>query len=473
MPNETKQANDLMPSGEVFNAEQQAQLIALMNNLLTAPPRESGKMPVQSYEELNANREQLIEQELKPLMTSYLDGTEPMDTFKSKIDSLNKRHAYWGFKGIKGQMFFNMAVNVANDSSECDAELKAALRIPDSNDLAKSRINNFVSYVKRIGDDHVAAGGKKHGRPKIRSIPFFLSYFWQIQDRHEWPIYYTSSVNVLADLNLWQPTNDIAEDYLAFKRRMTLLVSLFSDSGGKPFSLYDVEHVFVFEVGDPWQAKKVNGESKSGEVEQIPPISTKSDRLPQDYVPPIVAVLSQMAAHDPQLVDAAKVSGTTLDRAFEKHINATFTILGYESKLLGQGHGRVPDGVATDLDNSYAMIWDAKVRTNSYSIGTDDRTIREYITTQSRDLKKRRSLRNVYYLIVSSRFAEDYDDTIRSLKMDTDVSEVCLVEAEALIAMVDAKLRDPLGMSLGSDGIQRLFSTSGVLSADIVRTSLE
>jgi len=105
-------------------------------------------------------------------------------------------------------------------------------------------------------------------------------------------------------------------------------------------------------------------------------------------------------------------------------------------------------------------------------MGTDDRAVKEYITTQSRELKKRRGLRNIYYLIVSSEFADDYDDAIRSLKMETDVNEVCLVEADALIAMVEARMRSPREVSLGPDGLQRLFSVSGVLSADVVRENL-
>ena len=52
------------------------------------------------------------------------------------------------------------------------------------------------------------------------------------------------------------------------------------------------------------------------------------------------------------------------------------------------------------------------------------------------------------------------------------MNEVGLVEADTLVALVDAKLRAPLQVTLGPDGIQRLFSVSGVLSADTVRESL-
>ncbi len=144
----------------------------------------------------------------------------------------------------------------------------------------------------------------------------------------------------------------------------------------------------------------------------------------------------------------------------------------YETKLLGQGKGRVPDGLAIAHDESYAIIWDSKIRNNGYSLGTDDRTIREYIHTQSREMKRRRSMRNIYYMIVSSEFLDDFDDSIRSIKMETDVNEVCLLEAEALVAMVDAKMRSPLQISLGSDGFQQLFAKSGILTAELVKELL-
>ena len=92
--------------------------------------------------------------------------------------------------------------------------------------------------------------------------------------------------------------------------------------------------------------------------------------------------------------------------------------------------------------------------------------------TQSREMKRKRMLRNIYYMIVSSRFADDYDDLIRYIKMETDINEVNLVEADALVAMVDLKLRTPLQITLGPDGLQRLFSYSGILTEKMVREEL-
>jgi hypothetical protein len=452
--------------------EQRQRAIEVMWEFLNAPAGADGKTPPQDDEALDTARVEVIEQQLKPLLTDYLEGRLPLAEFKSTVDGLNKRHEHWGFRGIKGQMFFNVMANVADDPLELDAELKAAIAVPSSEGIARSRLLTFASYIRRLGEQHMEAGGTKHGRPKVGSVPLFVSYFWQVQDRNIWPMYYTNAVTTMADLNLWQPSDDLADNYIRFKHIHEELAAAFGEAAGRPFTLYDVEHVFWFKGEKPFrEPKPVESAQPATALVSVEPEQTIS-RLPESYVPPIVAVLPQMARNDLALGEAAKASGITLDRAFERNVNAAFTILGYETKLLGQGQGRVPDGLALELYNSYAIIWDAKMRAEGYSIGTDDRTIREYVTTQSRELKRRKLLRNIYYAIISSGFKEDYDDVIRMVKMETDVNEVCLIESEALVAMVDAKLRDPLQLTLGPDGIQRLFSTSGVLTSDNVREIL-
>jgi hypothetical protein len=456
----------------MLELEQKQRALEVMRAYLSAPRNPDGTLPKELHAERDQKRVTVIESQLAPLVHQYLTGKTPITEFKSEIDSINKKNEFWGFRGIKGQMFFNMILNVADSETESDQEIKAAIAVPANEDIAASRIKTFASYVKRLGDQFVEGGGTKHGRPKVSSVPFFLSYFWQIQDRATWPVFYTNSVNVMTDLNLWQPSDDLAEDYLAFKHIHEELERLFSAESGEKFGLYEVEHVFWFKGGNPFGGDKpIAKEHPKKEATAGPPRDYLGDvqRLPDSYIPPVIALLPRIAQNDERLVEPAKASGTTLDRAFEKNINAAFTILGYDTKPLGAGQGRVPDGLALDVDNSYAIIWDAKVRRDAYSMGTDDRTIREYIVTQSKDLRRRRGFRNIYYVIVSSGFADDYDDEIRTLKMETDVSEVILMEAEALVAMVDMRLRDPLHISLGPDGLQRLFTVSGVLSADAVR----
>jgi hypothetical protein len=452
----------------LLNELQQQRALEAMREFLAAPPGSDGQTPIQAGDDWDQARVRVIEQDIKPLLADYLEERTALSDFKSKVDGINKRHNLWGFKGIKGQMFFNMVVNVADNVGECDQELKVALSVPANEQIAASRLKTLTSYVKRLGEQWVEAGNTRHGMPKVGSIPFFVSYFWQIQDREIWPVFYTNSVQIMTDLNLWQPSGDLAEDYLTFKHLHEELAEIFTRESGQRFDLYQVEHVFWYRGGNPYAGS--HRPPVGPTPPPIPPVG--GDVLPESYVPPIIAILPRMALHEPALAEAARNSATSLERAFEKFVNAAFTMLGYKAELLGMGKGRVPDGLALAYDENYAIFWDAKIRANGYSMGTDDRTIREYITTQSRELKRRRSMRNIYYLIISSTFADDYDDTIRSIKMETDVNEVILMEVDALVTMVDAKLRAPLDVTLGSDGLQRLFSQSGILTSETVRELL-
>ena len=460
--------------------------LAALNAYIHAPAGPEGRTPVETEVEGDSNRVQVIEKILTPLLAGYLAKEIAAADFKRKVDGTNKQNPLWGFSGIKGQMFFNMLMNTADDPSECDNELRTAIREPATEEEAVTRLRNFRSYVERVGQRFVAGGGDARGRPKPSSVAFFVSYFWQIQRRDVWPVYYTNTVQVIEGMNLWAATGEMADDYRAYKQLHETLVDIFSEAAGRPFSLYDVEHVFWFKGGNLLDASSP-AEPAANLAKPLAAILSASDRTsaqppltqapqssvpPDSYVPPIVAIIPKLALNDPELQDAARRSGTTLERAFEKCINAAFTVLGYETQLLGQGMGRVPDGQAIAVDESYALLWDAKARSDSYRMGTDDRVIRQYIDTQSRSLKRGRALRNIYYLIISSSFSDEFDDLIRTLKMETNVNEVCLVEAAALVAIVDQKLRAPISVNLGSDGIQRLFSSSGRITASDVLKNL-
>lgn len=453
-----------------FSTSQIELVSRLLQEYLNAgPDKDTGTTPAKDAADLDSKRQKVINERLLPTLRFFLAGNMSLEDFKPEIDRINKQNELWGFKGIKGQMFFNLVFNAAEDLAELTAELKAAIEAPETEEIAKSRIRTFISYVRRLGDALVDAGGSKHARPKASSVPFFLSYFWQVQQPDRWVVYYTNSVEVLTDLNLLAPNEDLAEGYVHYLALHQTLQTVFSNQCGRVISLYDVEHVWWY-AGQRRrkQASETIPVKGVDEIKNLANIDAAVTLLPDSYVPPVIAILPRLASNDPQLEEAANASGISIARAFEKSINAAFTILGFDTKLLGQGAGRTPDGIASCEDESYAILWDAKSRQGGYRMGTDDRTIREYITNHSRDLKRRRHFRNLYYFIVSSKFQDEFDDLIRGLKMDTDINEVCLIEADALVALVDAKLRAPRQFSVGPDGIQRLFCQSGIVTTQSV-----
>jgi hypothetical protein len=463
--------------------EQITVAIRILREYLNAPANPDGRTLMQVQSDGDDRRVQVIREQLAPLLQSYLDGRVSLDQFKTQNDGINKREELWGFKGIKGQMFFNMVYNTAGDKERLNRELRIALTVPRDETTAANQLRRFADYVTWLGEEWQSAGESKAGRAKVGSAPFFVSYFWQIQNRDVWPVYYTNSVKVMETFNLWQPSGDPGPDYVTYKQIHEKLAEVFTRESGKTFDLYWVEHVFWFKGGNPFGGMKplsrtTVAENGMGSTVAVSPSAAPSPcaslaQLPDSYVPPVIAILPEMARGAEAIRKAAEQSAISLEKAFEKNINSAFTIMGYETVLLGQGRGRVPDGQALDAQNSYALLWDAKVRGDGYRLGTDDRTIKEYVTNASRDLERGRRLRNIYYLVISSAFAEDHDDTIRLLKMETDVSEVCLVEADALVEMVDARLRSPLDVTLGPDGLQRLFAVSGIITRQHVRECLE
>jgi len=103
-------------------------------------------------------------------------------------------------------------------------------------------------------------------------------------------------------------------------------------------------------------------------------------------------------------------------------------------------------------------------------MGTDERAIREYIAREGDRLRKQ-GYRNIYFMIISSKFSGDHDSEIRNLKIDTDVREILMVEVTALLVLLEGKFRNP-EITLGPDGVQNLLAASGLLTAAEVRAFL-
>lgn len=453
----------------MLTAEQKKRAKKAMKEYLDAQ-NPDGTTPVEVCEERDQQRAAVIKDTLKPLLNKYLTKKVALDDFKYELDTTNRRYPLWGFQAIKGQMFFNMVVNVADeqdDTDACNAELQKALKAPTSEKTAKNKIINFMEYVKDLGDKHVDAGGSGYGRPRVSSVPYFLSYFWQIQKPKTWPVFYTTSVKALDNLDLWSPSGELEDDYFLFKSIHEELSTLFTKASKKEFGLYDVEHVFWFREGNPLGGDRPINMAEA-ETEADTP-DEQLQELPESYAPPVVSILPRLARRDDQLSQLAINSGHSIERAFEIYTNKAFTIMGYDTKLYGQGQGRVIDGRAIDYQNSYAILWDAKSREGAYRMGTDDRALKEYVIEESRMLKEKYALKNIYLAIISNRYEHDHKDDIARLKMETFASDVCLMEAHALVAMVEARLQNPFEISLGPAGMQRLFAESGILTATTVQ----
>jgi hypothetical protein len=147
------------------------------------------------------------------------------------------------------------------------------------------------------------------------------------------------------------------------------------------------------------------------------------------FIPPVVQ----------DLVDHSSNKEKALE--FEKGVNLVFQMLGFEVTEYGQGTGRNPDGIAKISQYGYAILIDAKSRTENYKIGTDDRTFIEYINKFSEPLKKI-GLKNIYLLIVSSGFDSVSATSIKNIKLETQVTTT-LLTSKLLLKILSSKIRTP------------------------------
>jgi hypothetical protein len=211
---------------------------------LAAPSDPDGRTRLELDEERDAQRKQAIDDAIRPLVMDYLTESVDFDDFKTRIVSANQRRDLWDFLGVEGLGFFDAYVAAAPDVKARDRELRQAISAPTSNNLARVKIQNFVSHVKRHG-----AQLNEDGSPDPASIPYFLSWFWQCQDRDTWPICNSACVTVMLRLKLLRTTDDFADDYVVLKQIYEELADAFKNRRGKFFGCYEVERVLRHAAG--------------------------------------------------------------------------------------------------------------------------------------------------------------------------------------------------------------------------------
>ncbi len=162
--------------------------------------------------------------------------------------------------------------------------------------------------------------------------------------------------------------------------------------------------------------------------------------LDDSYVPPVVACLPALAAGDPAIVAACRTLGLTENVVFEKRVAVAFRLLGLEVLELGQGSGRVADGIARCTSGRWALIYDAKLRRSGFVMGTEDRKFREYVATHATDLR-REGFETLHFVVVSSSFAASDLPRAQDIVQTTPAKSCVLLEAAALLAMVELRLR--------------------------------
>lgn len=381
---------------------------------------------------------------LKKIIEQFYSNDANIYEFKTNIDSYNKRNNYWGFTATKGQMFFNQLVKNSESKIELlTTLLKEVIAIPRNLNEALSKIEKLEIYCKAIFDK----AKDKRKVPNPGSVGYYLSYFWQIHDHSKWPVLYTSLINSFEELDLWEVKRSQKETYHFFFNLNEDIKEVLETHSKTEISNWDAEHAFWNFKGNP--NKGIEKKSKKlikNKIEQKIEITQEINHVVNpsfelsDYLIPKVAKLIDLG-NETEKSSAKKGSD------YEKLVAEIFNQLDFEVEFLGQGKGRNPDAIIKLREENTAFIVDAKAYTNGYSLGIDDRAIKEYINHYCPKLKKG-GYKKIGFIIVSNSFKSNFDSFINEITWDTDIKRFILLSSEALLYLLAYKTKDRLSPSL-------------------------
>jgi hypothetical protein len=334
--------------------------------------------------------------------------------------------------------------NATPDEDDLTVHLREVLPVPESREEAAERINEHATLARTYRNNSIDA------KPRYKPSMFFLSYFWHLQAPREYPVFYVTTERYLGDQGLFEQDGEYGEDYVEFIEVLDNLITTASEATDQDWEYRDISNSIYWE-----RQLRPEWEDETGTGDDSPTGESPAETETSVFLPSVVSDLSAVAERDPDVEAAYDEENRDLAIAFEAKLHHTFRMLGFDVEELGQGAGRQPDGIATAVRNDYAIIYDAKVRTDGYSIATDDRAIREYIETHARQLRDQ-GIQRIYFAIVSSTFAEPDLGTLRELRETTAIENIVLLSAEILEELVVLRLREPY---LNLDDMRAVFGT--------------
>lgn len=380
---------------------------------------------------------------LKDLIWQFTNGELSLGEFKTSIDSYNKRNNYWGFTAIKGQFFFNQLTKNLEGSSieKINNLLINSIAEPESINEALKKIEALENYCANL----YSSAKDKRLVPNPKSVAYFLSYFWQISNHDKWPIYYTASIQALDSIGLWEEKRIQRDNYEQFFNINHKIKHLLSKYTKKDISNWDVEHAFWMMIGNPnKKSEKVTKNSVSSDKGTIDSSHETSEVLNpgfelSEYVVPRVSKLIELGS-------ASEKSSTKKGYDFENLVAEVFELLDFDVELLGQGTGRNPDAIIRHREANTAFIIDAKAYNSGYSLGTDDRAIREYINHYCPKLQKE-GYKKIGFIIVSNEFKSTFENFVNEITWSTDIKRFILLTSEALLYLLAFKTKNRLTLN--------------------------
>ena len=416
------------------------------------------------FDNIDQNRLVAIE-DIRKIINTFLEGKLELPDFKTNLDSYNKQHNYWGFTAAKGQMFFNLITrSSAGDMKQFVDLMKNVLREPSSLDDALSKMKLLFAYALKFRQQ--ASDKRLVANPM--SSAYFLSYFWQIHSYEKWPVMYSSIITSFEKLNIWEPQATAYDNYRLFYSLNEEIKVIIAGYAKHPVSNWDVEHALWHFAGtvavNSKQPKPKRASEIKPKVENVN-VETNTVELPMlnagfdlsEYLIPRVARLAELGG-------SIDKPGSSKGHEFEKLVSETLGLLDFEVEVLGQGMGREPDAIIKYAGEHIAFIVDAKAYANGYTLGTDDRAIKEYISYHCPRLKQA-GFTKLGFIIVSNSFKSDLKEFINDITWTTDIKRFLLLTTEALLHLVAYKTKEKIPLP---HIVEKLISFDSVINKEMI-----
>jgi hypothetical protein len=298
------------------------------------------------YQEWDERRREAVAPHLEAL-NSFLNGDSDLAEFRTKIDSLTKSLPLWGFRGTS-QMFFNQLVKAAN-ATALEATLREVLPAPGSAEQAQEKLESFEGEVMDARDIAEVSGITPPGTGRVDA---FVSFFWELQDRNTWPVFFPNSRDVLERYELLDVSQEQPELYLEYQARIQELKEVLgTDTWG-------VEHLL-------WRLGKGAKEEEAPGAEAVAPGAPGGDlyasyrqqglNFPDELVTSLVLSLATK-----RFVILSGISGT----------GKTQIALGLANYLEAEGRDAQPESgpPRQDQENLYIRLTLPKLRREAASL---------------------------------------------------------------------------------------------------------
>ncbi len=140
-------------------------------------------------------------------MRDRLAADGDLDRFREDLHSWGRNSGVVGFNGPSGSGFVNTLVKRTDDRAELVRLLTDGLTAPSDHSAARSKIEALVEHIERI---------RTGGHPAPGHVPFLLSFFWDMDESHRWPILWPGARKFLELMTGQELSEPPADRYLRF-----------------------------------------------------------------------------------------------------------------------------------------------------------------------------------------------------------------------------------------------------------------